>query len=236
MSHLLDDDDDDLHGHQNHRELTLSTGSVLGIFFGLVLLCAMFFAFGYNMGHRSSPPPVVAASDTSDTPSTAANFSSFKPASGQPAQPAAHSPAANPPVSTPASVTNESDDDNTDSAPAASTPHPSVKTAPVVATPAPKPVSTPEPAPPASHPTPAPPPMPATSATGAFVVQVAAVSHQEDANLLVGALQRKGYAVAARSVPQDKLIHIQVGPFNTHKDADTMRQRLLSDGYNAIIK
>jgi cell division septation protein DedD len=68
------------------------------------------------------------------------------------------------------------------------------------------------------------------------VVQVAAVSHQEDAGLLVGALQRKGYSVAAHTEPQDKLIHIQVGPFNNHKDAEAMRQRLLADGYNAIVK
>lgn len=68
------------------------------------------------------------------------------------------------------------------------------------------------------------------------MVQIAAVSHQEDATLLVGALKSKGYAVSARTEPQDKLFHIQVGPFATKKDADTMRQRLLADGYNAIVK
>lgn len=68
------------------------------------------------------------------------------------------------------------------------------------------------------------------------MVQVAAVSHQEDADLLVAALKRKGYTVAARSEPQDKLIHIQVGPFPSKKDAEAMRQRLLGDGYNAILK
>ena len=50
MSHLLDDDDDDLHGHQTHRELTLSTATILGIFFALALSWALFFGFGYNMG------------------------------------------------------------------------------------------------------------------------------------------------------------------------------------------
>jgi cell division septation protein DedD len=65
-------------------------------------------------------------------------------------------------------------------------------------------------------------------ATGSFVVQVAAVSHQEDADLLMGALKGRGYAVVERTEPQDKLVH--------RKDAEAMRQRLLSDGYNAIIK
>ena len=78
--------------------------------------------------------------------------------------------------------------------------------------------------------------MPHISSTGNFVVQVAAVSHQEDAELLVNALQRKGYTVAARNAPGDKLVHIQVGPFNDRKDADAMKLRLQGDGYNAMIK
>lgn len=232
MSHLLDDDDDDLHGRQNHRELTLSTGSVLGIFFGLVLLCALFFAFGYNVGHRSAPPAVATSdtSGTSDTPSTSANFSAFKPAAGSPA---GHSPAATPPASAPASAADESDNTD-DSAPVTKTPtHAAVTTTAAEPTAAPKLVPTSEPAP-ISHPAPL--PSAPSVATGTFVVQIAAVSHQEDAGLLVGALQRKGYTVAARSEPQDKLIHIQVGPFSTRKDADAMRQRLLADGYNAIVK
>jgi cell division septation protein DedD len=73
-------------------------------------------------------------------------------------------------------------------------------------------------------------------ATGSFVVQVAAVSHEEDAELLVNALRAKGYPVTAHTVPQDKLFHIQVGPFNNRKDADTAKQRLLADGYQPIVK
>lgn len=236
MSHLLDDDDDDLQGRQNHRELTLGTGSVLGIFFGLALLCALFFAFGYNMGHKSASPAVAAAdtSDNSDAPSTTANFNAFKPAAGSPA---GH---ANAPAVMPVAATNDSSDTDTEDTPEAPAPRPTTAAhtpaATTVAEPpavTKKPVPVSEPAP-ASHP--APPPTPAAVATGSFVVQVAAVSHQEDAGLLVGALQRKGYTVAAHTEPQDKLIHIQVGPFSNHKDAETMRQRLLADGYNAIVK
>ena len=32
------------------REITLSTASLLGIFFGLVLICGVFFGFGYSLG------------------------------------------------------------------------------------------------------------------------------------------------------------------------------------------
>jgi cell division septation protein DedD len=68
------------------------------------------------------------------------------------------------------------------------------------------------------------------------VVQVAAVSHKEDADMLAAALKRRGYSVSVRQMPQDKLLHVQVGPFATKKDADAMRQRLQADGYNAIVK
>jgi cell division septation protein DedD len=67
-------------------------------------------------------------------------------------------------------------------------------------------------------------------------VQVAAVSHQEDADILLNALKRRGYSVAVHHEPQDKLLHVQIGPLPTRKDADAMRQRLLADGYNAIVK
>lgn len=62
------------------------------------------------------------------------------------------------------------------------------------------------------------------------------MSHQEDADLLLSALKKRGYNVAVRQEPQDKLLHVQLGPFATKKDADAMRQRLLADGYNAIVK
>ncbi len=78
--------------------------------------------------------------------------------------------------------------------------------------------------------------MPQITPNGTVMVQVAAVSHQEDADLLLSALRNRGYAVFIRQEPQDHLLHVQVGPFATRKDADTMRQRLLADGYNAIVK
>ena len=68
------------------------------------------------------------------------------------------------------------------------------------------------------------------------MVQIAAVSHIEDAEVLVNALRRRGYAVTARRDLADNLIHVQVGPFTNRNDANTMRVKLLGDGYNAIIE
>ena len=70
-----------------------------------------------------------------------------------------------------------------------------------------------------------------------IVVQIAAVSHHEDADVLISALSRRGYTVAIRQEPQDKLFHVQIGPFASKKESDAMRQRLQADGYNnAIVK
>ena len=68
------------------------------------------------------------------------------------------------------------------------------------------------------------------------MVQIAAVSHPEDADVLVSALRKHGYAVSVHRDPIDALIHVHVGPFASHNDAAAMRQKLLNDGYNAIVQ
>ena len=42
------------------------------------------------------------------------------------------------------------------------------------------------------------------------MVQIAAVSHVEDAQVLVDALHKKGYTVTAQRKPEDGLIHVDV--------------------------
>ena len=73
-------------------------------------------------------------------------------------------------------------------------------------------------------------------AGNSYMVQVAAVSKQEDAEILVASLQKKQYAVFIANAPGDPLFHVQVGPFTDKKDAEAMRTRLAGDGYNAIVK
>jgi cell division septation protein DedD len=68
------------------------------------------------------------------------------------------------------------------------------------------------------------------------VVQIAAVANSEDADVLVNALRKRGYAVTARRDPTDNLIHVRIGPFGTRNIADQWRQKLLNDGYNAIVQ
>jgi cell division septation protein DedD len=203
MNPLLDDDEDDL---KRERELTLSTGMILGIFLVLVLLCGAFFGFGYKMGsHKATVPLVADATDGAAQPSSE-TFGGFKPSAGSPAgSNAAQTAAENP---------------GGGDAPSGTPPTENPAPAPVARTTAPPVVTTPEPA----------------VATGSFVVQVAAVSHEEDAQLLVTALKAKGYPVSAHTEAADKFYHISVGPFTNVKDAAAAKARLVADGYQPIIK
>jgi DedD protein len=173
------------------REISLGTTTVLGIFFALALVCALFFGLGYSMGRRSAPAAAAVVAST-DTP--AATSATTKPSSGSP-------------IATPAPEPQ---------------PAPATVTVPTASTP-PPPAPTEKPA--------------ATSVVPTiYIVQIAAVSHREDAETLIANLKLRGYDVAIREESQDKLLHVQIGPFTTRKDADAMRQHLLADGYNAIVK
>ena len=213
-----DDSSEEMDGSGN-REITLGTTVILGIFFALAVLCAVFFGFGYSMGRKSS---VAAAPAAASNPVPAADFSGPKPAAGDP-------------LSTPSG--------KSPSGQSVTVPYPppaSARQARQPAEAAAGGTSGAEESRPVRGGTP-----PATAANipaaaiptgGSTMVQIAAVSHQEDADLLTTSLKRRGYAVTVRPEPQDKLLHVQIGPFPTHKDADAMRQRLLADGFNAIVK
>jgi cell division septation protein DedD len=77
---------------------------------------------------------------------------------------------------------------------------------------------------------------PALAPAVPLLVQIAAVSHQEDADVLVSALRKRGYAVVARREAADGLIHVHIGPFNSRDIANRWRQKLLGDGYNAVVQ
>ena len=73
---------------------------------------------------------------------------------------------------------------------------------------------------------------------GAFVVQIAAVTREEDAAALAGALRKKNYSVFVVNNPavHDKFYHVQVGPFTTMQDAEAVKVKLTGEGYNPIVK
>jgi len=189
-------------------EITLGTGKLLVLFFGLVAICALFFALGYSLGRKSEPGIASAAG----TP---------QPSSGA-IKPASSGPAAAPPMTFYKSV--EQKDANPELTPATDA---KTDTAAVPAN------AGPGQTPAAS----APEPVVGTVPTAGYFVQVAAVSKQEDADALVDALKKKQYpALVAAPMATDKLFRVQVGPFADIKDAEAMRTRLIGDGYSPILK
>ena len=69
-----------------------------------------------------------------------------------------------------------------------------------------------------------------------YSVQIAAVTNAEDANVLTNALRKRDYPVTERREPADGLIHVRVGPFASHDEANRWRAKLQDDGYNAVIE
>jgi DedD protein len=238
MRSLLDTEEEE---ETTAREITLSTASLLGIFFGLVLICGVFFGFGYSMGRGTEQGAQAASLGTgpagsaaeSDETTTVANQPPAAPPSAQ-SQDNAQAPAkAAPPVTVKHAKADDADDASAEEPAPAPPKHVSQALVAATESAAPKPsarIATP-PAPVASIPAPS-----AAPGSGKPMVQIAAVARQEDADVLVSALRQRGYGVVVRSEPQDKLLHIQVGPFADRTQATAVKQKLLSDGYNAIIK
>ena len=184
-------------------EITIGTGKMLALFFGLVALRAVFFGFGFSLG-RSSVKTSVAADSLPLAAATGVRPSAVKSAN-------APASAASPELTFYKAV--EQKDSNAQLATNESTSAASTTDTPKAA---------PDPA--------APPPM------NGYYVQVAAVSKQEDAQALVEALRKKQYSAFASTAAGDKLFHVQLGPFADVKEAESVRGKLVSDGYNPILK
>jgi DedD protein len=180
-------------------EITLGTSKLLGIFVALVVLCAVFFAFGFSMGRNS----VKSGLNLTEAPDAEPASAAAKPTPTAILRPS--------PVSVRAAERSPEENAKPAETPDVSTATPAPQVTPAAET---------------AH----------SGGSSGYVVQIAAVSKQEDADALVGALKKKGYPVFVADAPTDKLFHVQVGPFADTKDAEAMRARLTSDGYNPILK
>jgi cell division septation protein DedD len=243
MRSLFDEEDLEPVKPRRDPELTLGSGTLLAIFFGLVLLCGLCFGLGYALGHRES---ASAATPGDNAAQTAQTGSQAKPSAGAqtPAAPAANSGTA--PSATNAPQASEQSASTALTAPPQTVPagqpaaqaarqsvvqpasngaqsqvRPALTTGNSGSTAATQ-ANT------AVH--------PALEPAGSFMVQIAAVSNQEDADVLSVALRKRGYTVNAKREPADNLIHVRIGPFATAAEANSWKNRLLNDGYNAIVQ
>jgi cell division septation protein DedD len=230
MRGVFDDDEVEEAKPRRDTELTLGVGSLVLLFMGLVLVCGLCFGLGYSVGRHHGAAPDAAAgllpAAGAQSP-VQANGSLAKPSataqavvappvgSAAPQSDAAQPGGAGPPQSTPPLQTSgqaEAASAQTLVRPALPIQANQVQVASASSA------------------------APALPIAAQLMVQIAAVSHQEDADVLVAALRKHGYAVSARREPADNLIHVRIGPFNNRDEANRWRIKLLDDGYNAMIQ
>lgn len=220
---------------RHDTEFTLGPAMLLTILCGLLLLCGLFFALGYRAGRRSAPAAGITVTQTASgqtVSSTGVNTLSKPPAKGlvpawSPSHPQADQQATQPASldgsSTGSALTSYAPTENSIN-PASSQPQvrsalpSSTNTTPAASTSA------------SSYQV-----QPALPQGAGIMVQIAAVSHIEDANVLMAALRKRGYAVVARRGFSDNLVHVEIGPFTSRNDASAMSRRLNNDGYNAEV-
>ncbi len=187
-------------------EITLGTGKVLFLFFLLVAVCALCFGLGFTFGRKTAGSDFAA----DVTPATPVPAAVAKNVSNKRTPSPADTGTQPEQLTFYKSV--EQKDENPQLNTAAST------------------TTAPAPAPSTDKP-------PEGTPLPGYIVQIAAVTKAEDADALVSALKKKQYSVfTATNPPYDKLYHVQIGPFADVKDAEAIRTKLVSDGYNPILK
>ncbi len=218
-------------------EFTLSTGKLLGFFFGMVIICGIFFSLGYGVGRNSASAASITVLDSSSL-STVQNSGAAKPSASKavsasemasleqgaqseqkPCMPG-DATCSVPNGGTPA---NSQAEESSMAVRSADSRKSESKTSATSTNASSAASNTPELA-------------SGAQPSSGFMVQVAAVSKQEDADALVSALRKKQYPVFVVNQASSNLFHVQVGPFMQQKDAEAMRSKLVGDGYNAILK
>jgi DedD protein len=204
-------------------EITLGTGKLLVLFFGLVAVCALFFALGYSLGRKSEPAITTASAAIPQPASTTrANSGSATAAPPMTFYKSVEQKDANPQL-TPSADGKIGDTKTGDAKTNSPTATPALATTAATDSAQPAPTQSSEPA--------------GMVPIAGYFVQVAAVSKQEDADALVDALKKKNYpAFVAPPVTADNLLRVQLGPFSDVKDAEAMRTKLIGDGYSPILK
>lgn len=230
MRGYFDDEEAERKDRGRDTEVTLSTGAVIGVLLGLLVLCGLCFVIGYAVGHHGGAAPAASTQTAApDQEPLQANGTIPKPSAVAQAplpQPAAGTDGATPDAGASSGTPAQNGPGNGQPGSNGGTAQPQVKPAiPETAGTSPPSQSESQNVRPAM-------------AGGAvpLMVQIAAVSHQEDADVLIGALRKRGYAVTAQHEAMDGLIHVRIGPFTNRDDANQMCKKLLNDGYNAVVQ
>jgi septal ring-binding cell division protein DamX len=216
-------------GRKSPGERVLEGKHVIGLFLLMLLFSGVFFTLGYVMGRNQYDGQVRAAMTNSHTSDAIAPAKTEKKST------------------TPDAAENESDPATGDKSEwefyhntAPPKPEPRLEPAPKTpaSTPASKPSTT------KSRVESTPPPLPVKSSkaiataplipSGSILLQVAAVSRQDDALSIASSLQKKHFPATVLNPQKDKFYRVQVGPYKDQKSAEAAKKGLEAAGFKAF--
>jgi cell division septation protein DedD len=224
----------------------VSTRYLLGAFFAVVLLCAVFFSLGYFLGYREGRPPdspvtehVAAASDVPATVNASSNPSSAETGGAQPSDAQSTQPA-------------DSGTDNQGGSPEAASPAQNSGAAPP---------GLPATSTGAGNTSPTPPGEDAgtggvsnsndgsaaddaaltpRSVPSGILIQVGALSSRQEASKVAQTLRARGYPALVLTPAQvgakDTFFRVIAGPYRNHGAAETALRKLVKEGYRPFIR
>jgi DedD protein len=224
-------------GRRSAGERVLESKHVIGLFLLMLLFSGVFFTLGYVMGRNQFGGEVSAATPTSRH-SEPAYIPKSDPTPKKSLLPpvidAETDPATSDKISDSGWVYPDA------ATPAKSEPHLDPPAKPVPATQPPATSKTMNAKAKSDQPsaavrnakstTPPPPLVP----TGAYLLQVAALTRQDDALAVASSLQKKHFPATVSPPQRDKFFRVQVGPFKDQKSADAAKKGLEGAGYKAF--
>jgi cell division septation protein DedD len=188
-------------------EVTLGPMLLLSIFLGMMLLCGLCFGLGYTMGSRSTLESPATGQQPGAGTAAQTGGAHPKPLATSQKTPDAHSGGNNLPASATYGENRRADARSS----GRSYSNGGGSTQPQVN-----------------------PALPDTA--NAVMIQIATLTRKEDADILISALSKRGYKATARRDAANNKLHVRIGPFSNRKDANAMCQKLINDGYNAIVQ
>ena len=208
----------------NSGDRVLESKHVIGLFLLMLLFSGVFFSLGYVMGRNQLDAQVRAATNL-HTPSEGVS----------PEVAPRHTPKKNTPD------TSLGSPDNSDSAPATGGwgfyentkgTKGTEPLHPVNQVSSSKPLNAKQPVPAKTKPAMNSPMI----VKGSYVLQVAALTKENDALALANTLQKKGFPAMVLSPQADKFYRVQVGPYADPKAAESAKKGLEDTGFKAIVK
>ncbi len=213
-------------------ELVLGHRQLLSLFFVVVVFFAAFFSVGYFVGfghgETAGPDPTLATAGVPPAAATPDREVRLPDRLLQPVETPGEAPAAQTPPAEAKPSPRETPVERV-----AAAPPPKPQSQPAAQKAAPKASPTSAPSTPLSQPRPAA-AIPATG--GTLHLQVAAVRVAQDAQLLSGKLKERGYPTVVSGDNGDGWYRVLVGPFATREEAEGVKGRLNTDGFDTMLR